>query len=140
MSSIVDGIGNLFSSVFEIIYGVISTIVNTVTTTVQTAFNAVIGLISNLFNLAEGVVGLILGMLFTQLEDWRASETDTLRRQCRPDRRRSAGLLRLCAISEISRSECRANHEQGCKEDEVVARSLGGSAIRRRPEQLIGGL
>ena len=57
MSGIVQGIGDLFASVFHIIQGVFQAI----GTTIATAFSAVTGLISSLFDMFEGLVGFILG-------------------------------------------------------------------------------
>jgi phage-related protein len=61
MSDIVKGIGNLFASLFEIITGVIGTAINAVTSTISAVIDVFIGIITNLFNIAEGVAGLILG-------------------------------------------------------------------------------
>lgn len=63
MSEIIKGLANLVQSFFQIIYGTISTVVSTIVGTVEAAFRFVIGLFQSVFNVSEGIVGLIIGTL-----------------------------------------------------------------------------
>ena len=58
MASIVDGLSNLFSSIFEIFQGLI----NTVLSALQSVFGLFRNLFASVFDMMSGLVGFILGM------------------------------------------------------------------------------
>lgn len=57
MSDIIKGFSNLVASIFEIFKGFLTTVFGAV----ESALGLVVGIFRNLFNVAEGFVGFILG-------------------------------------------------------------------------------
>lgn len=128
MSDIINGIGNLISSIFQVIEGAISAVVNTIITSFQTIFSVIVGAFKSVFNLAEGVVGLVIGM-FTFLLGGRPNQpstlTDMLDRQFLDPPGHWRCLFRLYRIPEApGKSEPSANQEHrrhGLEESSVSA-------------------
>ena len=60
MASLAQGITDFFQSIFKLIAGVFQTIFGSI----QALVNAVIRLFMDLFNMAEGLVGFVIGNLF----------------------------------------------------------------------------
>lgn len=65
MSDIAKGLGDLVTSIVEIIKGIFTTIFNVI----QGALNAILGVFKGMFNLTEGVLGFVIGKYsFSALE------------------------------------------------------------------------
>lgn len=63
MPSITAGIANFFNSIFSLIAGIFNTIFGAI----QSLLSAVTRLFMDLFNMAEGVVGFVIGNIFILL-------------------------------------------------------------------------